>query len=274
MEKLLRSFDYLTKKTGGFKPEIGLVLGSGFNDVANKVDVKFSVPYSDIEGFPVSTVHGHKGQFLFGTINNVKVVVMQGRVHYYEGYSIRDVVLPIRLMAMTGIKALLLTNAAGGVNRTFRAGSVMAITDHIMLNVPNPLIGPNLEKLGTRFPDMTFCYDKQLLQALETAAEKENIKLEKGVYYMVSGPSFETPAEIRFISVAGGDAVGMSTAPEAVAAFHAGVRVCGISFISNIAAGLSGGKLSHEEVNQAANENREKLDRLLCRCVEEIKKTL
>lgn len=270
MEKLNKAFLQIKQKIDGFKPDIGIVLGSGFDSVADLVTQKYVVPYKDINDFPSSTVHGHKGQFVFGTLCGVNIAIMRGRVHYYEGYDIKDVVLPVRVLALLGIKAILLTNAAGGVNPNFCTGSLMAIKDHIMLNVPNPLIGENFSALGVRFPDMTACYDKQLISALKTAAKKQNLLLEEGVYYMVSGPSFETPAEIKLISTVGGDAVGMSTAPEAVVMHHAGVRVCGLSLITNMAAGISKNKLSHEEVNQTADKEKEKLGQFICQAIKEI----
>ena len=249
MESCLRS---LREKTD-FVPEVALVLGSGLGAFADLVEDAISVGYADIQGFPVSTVPGHKGRFVFGTVGGVKTAVMQGRVHYYEGYSVTDVVLPVRLMAMMGAKKLFLTNASGGVNPAFRAGDFMLITDQIMSFFPNPLVGANVDELGTRFPDMSRVYDPALCGLICETARENGIALRQGVYCQLTGPSFETPAEIRMLGRLGVDAVGMSTACEAAAARHAGMRVCGISCITNQAAGLSKTPLSHAEVQETAD---------------------
>lgn len=251
-EKLLRCRDYIRSVTD-FKPDVALVLGSGLGAFGEKLDVRAAVEYSDIPGFPVSTVLGHKGRFLFGYLDNVAVVAMQGRVHHYEGYDVADVVLPTRLMAMLGAKVLFLTNASGGVNPGFSAGDFMLITDHILTFFPNPLKGENIEELGTRFPDMSHVYDPELCDAVRAAAKENGIDLKEGVYVQLTGPSFETPAEVRMLGMLGGDAVGMSTACEAVAARHCGMRVCGISFVSNKGAGLSATPLTHAEVQETAD---------------------
>ncbi|MDO4749609.1 MAG: purine-nucleoside phosphorylase [Eubacteriales bacterium] len=252
MKRINSCLEQLRARTD-FVPEVALVLGSGLGDYAEKVENAISVLYSELPGFPVSTVVGHAGRFVMGTVAGVKVIAMQGRVHYYEGYPIADVVLPIRVMARMGAKVLFLTNASGGVNPDFRAGDLMMIRDHIAIFAPNPLVGPNIEELGTRFPDMTEVYNGALSDCVRAAAKAENVPLHEGVYAQLTGPSFETPAEIRALHVLGADAVGMSTAVEAVAARHAGMRVCGVSCISNQAAGLSAAPLSHEEVQEAAN---------------------
>jgi len=243
------------------QPSVGIILGSGLGGFADGLKKEALVPYSEIEGFPVSTVSGHSGRFVFAGIAGVKCVVMQGRVHYYEGYPMSDVVLPVRVMALLGVKTLLLTNAAGGINRAFKKGTLMAITDHICA-APNPLIGANLDFLGTRFPDMSEVYDLSLLNLLFQAAKDENIGLRRGVYYQCTGPSFETPAEIKMMRRMGADAVGMSTAVEAIAARHAGLRVAGISAISNLAAGL-GENLSHNDVTEAAELYKDDFARLI-----------
>ena len=252
-EKLLKCYECIRKITD-FEPEVALVLGSGLGNFADNIDVKQAVPYSDIEGFPVSTVPGHAGQFIFGELGGVRVVCMKGRVHYYEGYDISDVVLPARLMHLMGAKILFLTNASGGINMDLHAGSFMMITDHVSSFAPNPLIGPNVEELGTRFPDMSEVYDRDLCDVIRTVARENDIELHEGTYAQLTGPSFESPAEIRMLGKLGVDAVGMSTVVEAIAANHAGMRVCGISCVANLAAGLSPNKLTHEEVQQAANE--------------------
>lgn len=251
-EKLVKCHDIVKAKVD-MVPRVALVLGSGLGGYADEIDVKAVVSYSEIEGFPVSTVPGHKGRFVFGHVGDVPVVVMQGRVHYYEGYSMSDVVLPVRLMGMLGAEILFLTNAVGGINQNYTAGSFMLIRDHIMMNVPSPLIGENIEQLGTRFPDMSEVYKKDLREKIKAAADEIGIRLQEGVYIQLTGPSFETPAEIQACKALGADVVGMSTACEAVAANHAGMKVCGISCVANLAAGLSKTPLTHEEVQAAAD---------------------
>ena len=237
-----------------FEPQVGLVLGSGLGNYADSMKVEAEIDYSDIKGFPVSTVPGHAGKFIFGYVGDVPVVCMKGRVHYYEGYDISDVVLPTRLMKLMGIKILFLTNASGGANPGFKAGDFMLITDHISLFAPNPLIGPNIDELGTRFPDMSSVYDKDLQDKIRKAAADNNIDLKEGVYVQLTGPSFESPSEIRMLQKLGADAVGMSTVVEAIAANHMGIRICGISCVCNLAAGISPTPLTHEEVQQAGRD--------------------
>lgn len=251
-EKLVACRDYVRAHTG-FAPKVALVLGSGLGGFASQLQVECEVPYADIPGFPVSTVPGHAGKFIFGYLDGVPVACMQGRVHYYEGYDIADVVLPARLMKLLGAEILFLTNASGGVNPDFNAGDLMLITDHIACFVPNPLVGPNIEELGTRFPDMSHIYDPALCEIIRSVARENSIALHEGVYCQLTGPSFESPAEIRMLHAMGADAVGMSTAVEAVAANHCGLRVCGVSCVSNKAAGLSPVPLTHEEVQEAAD---------------------
>ncbi|MCL1823273.1 MAG: purine-nucleoside phosphorylase [Oscillospiraceae bacterium] len=251
-----------------FEPDTALVLGSGLGDYADTVKTEAVLEYSDIEGFPVSTVAGHKGRFVFGYIGDVKVVIMQGRVHYYEGYPITDVVLPIRLMKLMGAETLILTNAAGGINANFTAGDFMLITDHISNFAPNPLIGENFEELGTRFPDMSEIYNKELCNTVKLTAKELEIKLHEGVYLQTTGPSFESPAEIKMFRTFGADAVGMSTACEAIAANHCGFKICGISFIANLACGMTDNPLTHAEVMEAA-DNSAPLFKKLIRAVAE-----
>ena len=251
-EKLKRCLHSVQEKVD-FVPEIALVLGSGLGNYGEQIRVVQTVDYHEIEGFPVSTVQGHKGRFLFGYIEDVPVVAMQGRVHYYEGYAMSDVVLPIRLMHALGARILFLTNAAGGVNPEFAAGDFMLIRDQIASFGPSPLIGPNLDELGVRFPDMSQVYDKGLMGIIRKTAEKLCIPLQEGTYIQLTGPNFETPAEVRMCRVPGADAVGMSTACEAIAANHMGMKVCGISCISNLACGLTENPLSHQEVQETAD---------------------
>ena len=236
-----------------FEPQVALILGSGLGDYAEQIQVEAVLDYHDIEGFPVSTVLGHKGRFVFGYIQNVPVVIMQGRVHFYEGYDMHDVVLPTRLMGMLGAKVLFLTNAAGGMQKGMHAGDFMLITGHISSFVPSPLIGPNIEELGTRFPDMSEVYKKDLQEIIRNTAINCGIPLKEGVYVQTTGPNYETPEEIRMYRSLGADAVGMSTACEAMAANHMGMRVCGISCISNLAAGISENPLTHAEIQETAD---------------------
>lgn len=252
-EKIIACRDYVRTRTD-FVPRVALVLGSGLGGFAANLDVVCEVAYSDIPGFPASTVPGHAGKFIFGVLDGVNVVCMQGRVHYYEGYSIDDVVLPARLMKELGAEILFLTNASGGVNPGFEAGDLMLITDHIAVFVPNPLMGPNIEELGVRFPDMSHIYNPELCDIIRATAAENGIPLREGVYCQLTGPSYESPAEIRALGVMGTDAVGMSTAVEAIAANHCGMRVCGVSCVSNKAAGLSPTPLSHKEVQEAADK--------------------
>lgn len=252
-EKLLRC-ETAVRKFTEFEPDIALVLGSGLGGFADNIEVEAEVPYNEIPGFPISTVPGHAGKFIFGYLGDKKIVCMKGRVHYYEGYDITDVVLPARLMRMLGAKILFLTNAAGGLGEGFGAGDLMLITDHISIFAPNPLVGPNLDEFGPRFPDMSNVYKKDLQDVIRQVAQENNIDLKEGVYAQLTGPSFESPAEIRLLAKLGVSAVGMSTVNEAIAANHMGMRICGVSCISNLAAGLSDVPLSHEEVQEAADK--------------------
>jgi len=252
-EKLENCLKIVREKTD-FVPRVALTLGSGLGDYTKNIKIECEIPYNEIDGFPVSTVQGHDGRFIFGYIGDTPVVCMKGRVHYYEGYDISDVVLPARLMAMMGAKILFLTNASGGINYNFKAGDLMLITDHISCFAPNPLIGPNDDRLGTRFPDMSCVYDTELQKIISETAIDNKIELYKGVYCQLTGPSFESPAEIKMLRTLGADCVGMSTVVEAIAANHMGVKVCGISCISNMAAGMSANKLNHEEVQEAADK--------------------
>lgn len=268
-EKLEKCYEYYRSVTG-FMPKVGLILGSGLGGYAKNMKVVNEIPYGDIPGFPVSTVQGHDGRFMLGYIGDLPAVVMKGRVHYYEGYPMEDVVLPTRLMKRMGIEVLFLTNAAGGINRGFRVGDFMMITDQISSFVPSPLIGENVSELGDRFPDMTHIYDEELQGWIEETAREEDIPLQKGVYLQTTGPNFESPAEIRMYSLLGADAVGMSTACEAIAARHAGVRVCGISCISNMASGISEEELSHLDVQAIADQRSGEFERIVTKSIEKI----
>lgn len=255
------------RKITDFEPEIGIVLGSGLGDFANNIKVVSIIPYSEINGFPTSTNKMHKGRFVLGYIDDKKVIAMEGRVHYYEGYSMEQVVMPIRLIKMMGASTIILTNAAGGLNPEFVPGNLMAITDHISSFVPSPLIGPNCEELGTRFPDMTNVYDRELTQVLKDCAKDLDIDLKEGVYCQLTGPNYETPAEINAYRILGATAVGMSTACEAMAAVHCGLKVCGISCITNMAAGMSGKPLDDNEVGEIASTASDNFSKLLIKFI-------
>ena len=268
MSALRETVDYIRSRTRKV-PEIAMILGSGLGDYADHIQVVTEINYSDIEGFPVSTVVGHAGKFIFGYVGKVPVVCMKGRVHYYEGYPVSDVVLPTRLMKLLGAKILFLSNASGGMNRKFRAGDLMMITDHIGIFAPNPLIGANIEELGTRFPDMSHVYDLELQELIRTTAKENNIPLQEGVYVQLTGPSYESPAEIRMLADYA-DAVGMSTVVEAIAANHCGLRVCGISCVCNLAAGMNPTPLSHKEVQEAADKAAPLFTELVTKVIEKI----
>ena len=272
-EKLLGCYESVKAKVD-FEPEVAIVLGSGLGDFADEIKVEAELPYEEIKGFPVSTVAGHAGKFIFGYLGDVKVVCMKGRIHYYEGYAMSDVVLPTRLMKLMGAKIIFLTNASGGSNPSYKAGDLMLIKDQISCLVPNPLIGPNLDELGTRFPDMSEIYNKQLSQIIREKAAAYNIDLKEGIYMQFSGPSYESPAEVRMAQMLGADAVGMSTTVEAIAANHMGMKVCGISCVCNPGAGLSAEPLTHEEVQAAADAASAKFKVLVKESVLEFKKFL
>ena len=249
-KRIMACLECIQKKVN-FQSKVALVLGSGLGDYGDNIDIRYRVDYAEIDNFPISTVEGHQGRFLFGYIKDVPVVVMQGRIHYYEGYSMSDVVLPIRLMHLMGAEILMLTNSSGGLNPDFVPGDLMMITDQISTFVPSPLIGKNIDELGTRFPDMTHIYDRSLQQMIRDVAKDMDFSLKEGVYIQFTGPNYESPAEVQMARLLGADAVAMSTACEAVAAKHMGMKICGISCISNMAAGITGQPLSHEEVKAA-----------------------
>lgn len=255
-----------------FAPKIALVLGSGLGDYADSLKIEGTIDYNTIQDFPVSTVPGHKGRFVFAHVEGVPVVIMQGRVHFYEGYPMSDVVLPTRLMRLMGAEILFMTNAAGGVNFNFKPGDFMVITDHISSFVPSPLIGLNGDEFGPRFPDMSQVYKKDLRDIIKASGEKLNIPLQEGVYLQFTGPQYECPTEIKMARNLGADAVGMSTVCEAVAGNHMGYRICAISCITNLACGMSSQPLSHEEVKEVANKVSINFKALVTECIKEMGK--
>jgi len=246
-QKIEQATDYIQTKYSD-KPTIGLILGSGLGAIADNIEDATKISYSDIPHFPVSTVKGHAGQLVIGKLENKTVIAMQGRFHYYEGYDMESVTFPVRVMKQLGVKKLIVTNAAGAVNKNFNPGDLMIISDHLNLQGTNPLIGKNVEEQGTRFPDMSTAYDPDLISLAHNAGKKLNIKLREGVYACMTGPSFETPAEIRMLRILGADAVGMSTAPEVIVANHARIKCLGISCITNMATGVLDKPLNHKEV--------------------------
>jgi purine-nucleoside phosphorylase len=251
-------------------PKIGLILGSGLGVLADEIENPVKIPYNEIPNFPVSTVEGHAGQLVIGTLKEAKVIAMQGRFHFYEGYSLDKVTAPVRVMKELGVETLIVTNAAGGINESFEAGDLMLITDHINNMGTNPLIGPNDANIGVRFPDMSESYNRKLRDMAKNIANELNIKLQEGVYVGNTGPSYETPAEVRALRTLGGDAVGMSTVPEVIIARHAGLNVLGISCISNMAAGILDQPLSHNEVIETTDKVRVNFLKLVKSIVEKI----
>lgn len=249
------------------KPVIGIILGSGLGDLAEEID-GISIPYSEIPGFKTSTVSGHAGKLVIGRICSKPIIAMQGRFHYYEGYSMSTVIYPIRVMKYLGIEHLIVTNAAGGINIAFNPGDLMLIEDHINLMGNNPLIGKNIDEVGPRFVDMSFVYNKEFRDLADNAAKKTGIKLQKGVYAAMTGPMYETPAEIRMLRILGADAVGMSTVPEVIAANHMGIKTLGISCITNMAAGILDKPLNHEEVIETCNKVKHDFIRLIKTIIE------
>ncbi len=259
MDSILKACKAIQEMTNGFQPEVGVILGTGLGGFVDSIDVEYRLEYKDIPNMPVSTVEGHKGCLIFGTVGGKKVVAMQGRFHYYEGYTMKQVTFPVRVMALLGIKTLFVSNAAGGVNTSFCVGDLMIITDHINL-LPNPLIGPNMAEFGPRFPDMHDCYSSAIRAKATAIAEREGIKLQYGVYVGTTGPTFETQAEYRYFKAIGGDAVGMSTVPEVIVARHMGVPCFGVSVVTNC--GLSDEKGDHEDVQKQGKKAGERMARL------------
>ncbi|MDO5022926.1 MAG: purine-nucleoside phosphorylase [Eubacteriales bacterium] len=268
MQKYKQAADYIEKLAG--KAEIGLVLGSGLGGYEQRLEKPVFIPYKDIPGFPISTVQGHKGQLAIGNYLGKKIIILCGRFHYYEGYSLQEVTMYVRVMKLLGVKTLLLSNAAGGVNRSFNPGDLMLIKDYINLSGNNPLIGKNEDDFGPRFPDMTNAFDSSLRGIAKEQAAKLGINLKEGVYAQFSGPSYESPAEIKMAGILGADAVGMSTVPETIVARHCGIRVLGISAITNMAAGITGQAISHKEVMDTGKQVTESFSKLMDAIIEKI----
>lgn len=253
LDKLTETVSYIRSKSS-VKPKVGIILGSGLGSFVQHIQIQAKLPFNEIPHFVPTSVEGHQGNLILGTMGNQPIVVLQGRLHYYEGHSMDTVVYPTRAMAMLGIETLILTNSAGGFGDTMQAGDFMIIEDHINLMGTNPLMGPNLKQLGPRFPDMTEAYDRNLIELMESTFKEMSLKYHKGIYCGVTGPTYETPAEVRYLKLIGGKAVGMSTVPESIAANHLGLRVAALSCITNLAAGMSRNKLSHEEVTENAKK--------------------
>ncbi|GFZ99353.1 purine nucleoside phosphorylase [Paenibacillus marchantiophytorum] len=277
IEKIKEAASFIQKKLGTVQPVIGLVLGSGLGDMANQVENPVAIDYSEVPHFPVSTVEGHEGRFVAGTLEGKQVIVMQGRFHYYEGYDMKKVVFPVYVMKAIGVQTVVMTNAAGGMNRSFQAGDLMVISDHLNMTGDNPLIGPNHQELGVRFPDMSEAYNREYRKlALELAKsvvgdDGAPLKLQEGVYAGITGPTYCTPAELTMLARVGGDAIGMSTVAEVIAARHSGLKVLGISCITDMAVGEELEPLTHEQVVAVANRTKPKFIALVKAFVREVK---
>lgn len=267
LEQIKQTCEYIRSQTNGFAPELGVILGTGLGSLTDSIETAYALDYASIPGFPVSTVQGHKGRLIFGTLGGKRIVAMQGRFHYYEGYTMQQVTFPVRVMKLLGIKTLFVSNASGGINPTFRTGDLMVITDHINL-LPNPLIGKNIDELGPRFPDMHNCYDKALIAQATRIAAEENIKLQYGVYVGGTGPTFETQAEYRYFKAIGGDAAGMSTVPEVIVARHMSIPVFGVSVITNC--GLSDELGDHVDVQRQGAKAAIRMTRLFTEMIRQL----
>lgn len=276
IQQIQEAASYIQQRIGSRSLNVGLVLGSGLGDLAHQVENPVAIPYSEVPHFPVSTVEGHAGQFVIGDLGGKAVIVMQGRFHYYEGYSMKKVVFPVYVMKQLGVQALVLTNAAGGMNRAFQAGDLMLISDHLNMTGDNPLIGPNSPELGPRFPDMSEAYNREFRALAKRIAEQmgsergEPVRLQEGVYSGITGPNYLPPAELTMLAKLGGDAVGMSTVGEVIAARHTGLRVLGISCITDMAIGEELEPLTHEQVVAVANRTKPVFIELVKRFVAEV----
>lgn len=272
MENIRMASEYVKSKVGDEKIDLGVVLGSGLSGLTDLLTDPIIIPYKDIPYFPISTVQGHDGKLYIGKLGDVRVLMMKGRVHYYEGYEMKDVTFPTRVMKMLGIERLLLTNAAGAVNESYKPGDIAIITDHINLAMRNPLIGKNMDEFGVRFPDMSEVYTKEFRDIAKRVGKRLGVTLREGVYAYLTGPSYETPAEVRMIRILGGDMAGMSTVPEAIVARHQGMKVLGISCMTNMAAGILDKPLSHEEVLETSDRVKDTMMNLVENVIKEIGK--
>lgn len=262
-QSMIKEAASFINKQIAIKPQIGLILGSGLGLLGDEIEDSLIIPYEEIPHFPTSTVVGHKGQLVIGTLKGQNVIAMQGRFHYYEGYSMEQVTFPVRVMKLLGVESLIVTNAAGGINKQFAPGDLMIITDHINNTGTNPLIGPNLDEFGERFPDMSKTYDPTYVQHAENCAAALNINIQKGTYIGNTGPTYETPAEVKMLRTIGGDAVGMSTVPETIVARHANMHILGISCISNMATGILDEQLTHADVIKTTEKVKENFLKLI-----------
>lgn len=273
LNQILETAAFIRAKVGQFTPEVGIVLGTGLGDFADNIEVEYAIEYKDIPNFPVSTVEGHKGRLIFGRIDGRRVVAMQGRFHYYEGYTMQQVTFPVRVLKQLGIRCLFVSNASGGINPSFRTGDLMIITDHINLFPEHPLRGKNIDELGPRFPGMTDAYSPRIIRLAEECGKKLGIPLQHGVYAGLQGPSFETPAEYNWIRVIGGDAVGMSTVPEIIVARHMGMECFGMSVITNSTASPELIKTNHTEVQDIGNTAQPRMTALFREIIAELKES-
>jgi len=268
LQTIKETASFISNKTK-FNPEIGIILGTGLGGLVSEINIQHSIPYNEIPNFPVSTVEGHSGRLIFGTLGNKNVVAMQGRFHFYEGYTMEKVTFPVRVMKLLGIKNLIVSNASGGVNPDYEVGDLMIIEDHICL-IPNPLIGENIDELGTRFPDMSESYDKNLIKLAEDIAAENNLPVKKGVYVALTGPTLETPAEYKHMRIIGGDTVGMSTAPEVIVARHMNIPCFAMSVITDL--GIPGKiqKVTHEEIQKVSEVAEPKLTLIIKELISKI----
>jgi len=268
LQTIKETASFISNKTK-FNPEIGIILGTGLGGLVSEIDIQHSIPYNEIPNFPVSTVEGHSGRLIFGTLGNKNVVAMQGRFHFYEGYSMEKVTFPVRVMNLLGIKNLIVSNASGGVNPDYKVGDLMIIEDHICL-IPNPLIGENIDELGPRFPDMSESYDKNLIKGAEDIAAENNLPVKKGVYVALTGPTLETPAEYKYMRIIGGDTVGMSTAPEVIVARHMNIPCFAISVITDLGVPGKIQKVTHEEIQKVSEVAEPKLTLIIKELISKI----
>ncbi|MBT5858303.1 MAG: purine-nucleoside phosphorylase [Flavobacteriales bacterium] len=268
LQTIKNTANFIKEKTN-FSPEVGIILGTGLGGLVSEIEIEHSLPYNEIPNFPVSTVEGHSGRLIFGTLGGKNVIAMQGRFHFYEGYSIEKVTFPVRVMKFLGIKNLIVSNASGGVNPDYEVGDLMILEDHICL-IPNPLIGPNLDELGPRFPDMSETYNKEMIRMVEQISSENNIPVQKGVYIALTGPTLETPAEYKYMRIIGGDTVGMSTAPEVIVAHHMNIPCFAMSVITDLGVPGKIQKVTHEEIQKVSEVAEPKLTLIIKKLISKI----